>query len=485
MNNQDVTLFEEKIHQAVHLPEPSPEFADDLWAQIVELDHQKSKNPSKSRSGFLAGLQTLLSHKLSEPHFHRLQTGIVFTLVVLLAGILFFNTPSGRAVAQSILNFFTRSESNILPAPTEIPLVWVEQTPGVPAATVTPLPGPAFSDECGDYPNPRCTVAQIRSKVDFPIKELGVIPAPLYFVGATGEPDRVYIFYGTQDHSENLVLIEQPWIESSDQTPWIVGASAIVETVKIGSSTGEYVKGSFTYRSGETQEHWDADANNQILHWVEDGVFFQIINSGVQLDQDSFIALAGSLTTGPVTAELTPIPETNTQTSESYDLSTNYPLTIPEAEKMAGFKAALPSKLPGLLTLLGASFEPKQAVVSIFYLRSQDMGPTTDGLLLKEEIIPSDGQFDLSRFIILDKTEIENYASGILVGAIEKVQIGEIQGQYVEGTWHGTDCCGWVWEADPYLKRLRWQMNGMAFELLYMGMDIAKEDMILIAKSMK
>lgn len=481
MNNLETTPFEEKVYRAVRVPEPSQEFTGGLWAKIVELNQMESHDLSK-----FPGSIPLIRPKIliRKPFFHRFQIQIIMILVVLLVGILFFNTPSGRAVAQSILNFFTRSESNILPAPTEIPLVWVEQTPGVPAATVTPLPGPAFSDECGDYPDPKCNVAQIRSKVDFPIKELGVIPASMYFIGSTGEPDRVYIFYGTQDHSENLILIEQPWTGSSDQTPLIIGASAVVETVKIGNSTGEYVKGSFTYRSGETQEHWDADADNQILHWVDDGVFFQIINSGIQLDQDSFIDLAGSLTTEPVTVELTPVPETSTQSSESYDFSANYPLTIPEAEKIAGFKIAQPSKLPELLTLLGASIEPEQAVVSIFYLRSQDMGPTTDGLLLKEEIIPSDGRFELSSFVIGDKTEIDNYPPGILVGAIEKVQIGEIQGQYVEGTWHGTDCCGWVWKADPYLKRLHWQMKDTVFELLYMGMDITKEDMILIAKSM-
>lgn len=479
MNNQGTSFLEDKIRHATHLPEPSPEFANSLWAQIVELDHQKSNHLPEPRSSFLAGLQALLSRKLL--HFRRLQTGIVFTLAVLLVGVLLFATPAGRAFAQNILSFFTHNVSDTLPAPTEIPLAWVEQTPGVPAATATPWPGPAFSDECGDYSNPRCSIAQIRNKVNFSVKELGVIPAPLYFIGATGGPERVYITYNAPDHSSGLLLIEQPWAGSSDQAPLVVGASAVVETVKIGAATGEYVKGSFTYQSGESQEYWDANIDNQILRWVDNGVFFQMVYSGTQLDQKSFIALAGSLTTEPVAARMAPI----TPTSESYDFRTDFPLTVANAEKKAGFKLILPSRLPALLSLLGASFEPEQGLVSILYLRSQDMGFTTDGLLLKEEVIPSTGLYGLGSFIIGDKTQIDQYSSGTLVGTFEKVQIGEIPGQYVEGTWSGTDCCGWVWDPDPYLKRLRWQTNGMAFELSYTGTDITKEDLITIAKSMK
>ncbi|MFZ3070747.1 MAG: hypothetical protein WA110_06485 [Anaerolineaceae bacterium] len=483
MNNQGTALIEGKIRQVTRLPEPSPEFADALWAQIVELDRQKAINLPERQPTFLTRLKALWNR--TPPHFQGFRTGIVFTLMLLLAGIILFSTPGGRAMAQSVLSFFTRNANDTLPAPTEIPLVWVEQTPGVPAATATPWPGPAFSEECGDYSNPRCTIAQIRSKVDFTVKELGEIPVSMYFIGATGGPDRVYILYNTPDQSGILTLIEQPWAGSSDQVRLVIGASAVVETVKIGATTGEYVKGSFTYQSGESQEYWDANTGNQILRWVDNGVFFQIIYSGTQLDQESFIALAGSLTTEPVAARGTPVSETIPPTSEPYDLSADYPLTVAEAGNKAGFELAQPSKLPAFLSLLGASFEPEKGVVSILYLRSQDMGFTTDGLLLKEEIIPSTGLYDLGGFIIGDKTQIDQYSSGTLVGAFEKVQIGEIPGQYVEGTWHGTDCCGWVWDPDPYLKTLRWQTNGMAFELSYTGTDITKEDLLTIAKGMK
>lgn len=484
MNNQDISEFEKKLFQATHSPEPSPEFSNRLWAQIVEFDQQKSVNFPEPPMTFLSNLQALLSRKLFP--LRRRQTGSVLLLVIMLISFfLVFATPSGRALAQSILHFFTNNTSDVIPAPTEVPLVWVEQTPGMPAATATPLPGPAFSDECGGYPDPKCTIEQIRTKVNFPIKELSVIPTPMKFTGATGGPDSIFIVYGTQDLSGSLILIEQPWTGSSWQTGWDIGASAAVETVKIGDVTGEYIKGSFTYFSGETQEHWDADSDTQVLRWVNNGIFFHLENFGEQLEKSKFIAITDGLTSEPVNVGAIPESGTIIPTAESYNPNEDYSLTVAEAEKISGFKITQPSKLPIFLSLLGASVDPEQKVVSIFYLRSQDMGPTTNGLLLKEEITPPTGKYYLSNFVIGDKTEVEKYSPGMIVGAIEEVQIGKITGQYVEGAWHGTDCCGWAWDSDPYLKRLRWQENGVAFELSYMGMDITKEDMIAIAVNMK
>jgi hypothetical protein len=86
--------------------------------------------------------------------------------------------------------------------------------------------------------------------------------------------------------------------------------------------------------------------------------------------------------------------------------------------------------------------------------------------------------------IIVDKTEFDKHPD-IVVGAFEEVQIGGVTGQYVQGGWH-SDCCGWIWGAEPFLKRLRWQKDGMAFEITAMNMnDLTKEDMIAIAESIK
>lgn len=70
--------------------------------------------------------------------------------------------------------------------------------------------------------------------------------------------------------------------------------------------------------------------------------------------------------------------------------------------------------------------------------------------------------------------------------AVQEVSIAGVYGEYVEGVWNLTEQ-GPVWEADLYLKTMRWQNNGMAFELMYMGPPdtLSKQDMIAIAESMR
>ncbi len=64
---------------------------------------------------------------------------------------------------------------------------------------------------------------------------------------------------------------------------------------------------------------------------------------------------------------------------------------------------------------------------------------------------------------------------------MQTVKIGDVTGQYVEGMWEN----GWEWVPDPYIKRMRWQANGRAYEFYYTGMEITKEDLIVMAESMK
>ena len=485
MNNQEFSQFEEKILQAVQLPEPGMAFSDKLWNQIVDIDHLKTHPYTSPQRGKSVGLNVPAPGRW--PFYRNSLSRMVLILAIFLAGIIFlFATPTGVAWAQSVITFFTRATSDTEPAPTSIPLVWVAQTPGVPAATTTPqptLPGPAFHGQCGEsIIAARCTVEQIRAKVKFPVKELGTIPEAMTFKGANGGPDEIFIIYDTADHSGGLILDELPWDGGPIQNKYKIGASAVLETVKIGNTTGEYVKGSFGYIAGEALAHWNADADTQVLQWVEDGVFIRMQSFGKHLNHDQFIALASSLTDKPVVVKMTPTLGKVTPTDEPFDFHTRFPLTLPEAEKKAGFKLLAPSSLPEALSFFGARYDPEQKVTTLFYILKDGF---TDGLSVSEEIIPTSGVTYLGPFVIGDKTIMDKYPHGTVVGHFDKVQIGKINGEYSEGVFKGTDCCGWQWEADPYLKTLRWQMNGKAFELQYMGMSLDKEDLLKIAVSMK
>jgi len=451
----------------------------------ARLQASDSKQPQR---GFSTKTQTI-----STKTFHpAARIAAIIVLALLFAGAVFLITPQGHAWAQSLLRFFTRSQSNSIPAPTEVPLVWVEQTPGVPAAIPSPLPtltGAAFSSECGDYRSPRCSVEQMRSKVKFPVKELGVLPASMVFVGATGGPDQVYISYDTQDHKGFLFLTQAPWTGSAEQTAWKIGPNAVVETVQIGSLTGEYMKGSFGYRSGETQETWNENSGIQNLRLVDQGVYIVLQYFGLdgQFDRDGMVKLAESLTTNPVSALSTPVPSltpTPTSIPPTPEPAYQFILSIAEAGKKAGFSARAPTYLPENLAYKGASYDPGTNFVGLSFNYNNSNNPdATDGLMFREELVPKTNGCNLCVFKVGVGADVwtDMYVSIVPKDSIVTVQIGGVTGQYVEGMWEN----GWVWVPDSYAKRMRWQANGVAYEFFYMGMEITKEDMIAIAKSMK
>ena len=400
-----------------------------------------------------------------------------------------FATPQGQAFAQSLLHFFTRTQGDTIPAPTGQPLRWVDRTtPGAP--TLTPLPSPtgfAFADDCGNLPILKCSIEQIRGKVHFTIKELGTIPAGLYFVGATGGPQMIIIVYDSPDHSGALSLVEQPWTGSPEQTNWQIGASAVVETATVGNVSGEYVKGSYGYTAGDTNEVWDPTMDTQSLHWVEDGVFFQMSASGPQLDKTAFIALAESLTTRPVSAGSPPMP-TETPDTETYAKAYVPPLTVVEAGKQAGFDIREPTLLPEFLLLKGAAYKEQDKIATVSYQSESAYSQGfMNGLYLSEQVAPNPDDCKLCGILVGDNTAMDKDPFHMIVSPksnLETVQIGALTGQYVEGHWIRPDCCGWVWTAED-LKTLRWWKNGVAFELIELGTGMTKADVIAIAESMK
>jgi hypothetical protein len=142
--------------------------------------------------------------------------------------------------------------------------------------------------------------------------------------------------------------------------------------------------------------------------------------------------------------------------------------TVNEVEEQSGFKIKEPSWLPENLKLVGATYDPVRSLVRIFYRLEE-----TNGLVLKEEYFDRPDSCALCN-------EVGASAN------VEIVQIGSVTGEYVQGVWKLTDN-GPVWENDPYLQTLRWQLEGMAFELQFMGPPdrLTKEDLVKIAKSLE
>lgn len=453
----------------------------DLWPALRSQYETRKAHPKGD-----------FSMKRSFANNRRLVFVAVPILAVIFVAVALLITPQGRAWARSAMQFFTRTQSDTIPAPTSEPLAWVEQTPGVPAPTSTPLPPQAvFAAECGDYRAPHCSIEQIRSKVDFTVQELASLPAGMYFIGATGGPQEAFITYDSGDHSRFIALIEQPWTGSAEQKGFEVAPGVVVESVPIGGVTGEYVKGSFGYMAGETVETWMPDTGQETLKWSDQGVYYSImyISHSIPLGKDRLAVLAESLTTAPVSANLTPLHATATEipTLDPNRWNAAFPLTPAQASQQAGFDVLVPSKMPASLTFIGVRYDGDHNLVSLFYLL--DCGNCDNAMYLIEQPAPNGENCDFCGFLVGDSAAADANYPRETVGTnatIETVQIGNGTGQYVKGDWVSNNVTGFEWSNDDYpTQRLLWEKDGMAY-FLYDGTwgGLAKEDLITIAESM-
>jgi hypothetical protein len=471
--------------------EAAPSAEIDLWEGI----HRRI---ASSESQFRQGEPLMKSNFAQKTIFRRLALA---TLALVFAFAILFATPQGRAWAQEIIHFFTRAGSDTLPY-TPKALVWVDATAS--ALPPTPTPMAAFAADCGDFDVPKCSVEQIRAKVDFPVKQLGITPEGMRFVGATGGPDYVEILYDNGIYAWGVSIDEAPWTGNSVLTKWQIGASAVVETVRVGTVSGEYVKGAFvvphtdplvTPAPGANNQVWDAHAGMQILHWVDRGIFFSMEQWGPAaiLDKTGIIALAESLTTGPVSASLTPLPATETPlpTVVKKD-GILYDLSVSQASQQAGFAVLQPQRLPDILSFAGAAWQPEDQIVRIFYLDHVEGLPNLYGLTLSQQLVSHGAGCPLCGIFVGDYGDLVKSKSGVVVGpaaVIQTVKIGDLTGQYVEGQWMQTGNF-FTWVPGPFGKTLCWQANGRAFELQYSGftinnvVPISQADLITIAEGM-
>ncbi|MFN8384385.1 MAG: DUF4367 domain-containing protein [Anaerolineales bacterium] len=434
---------------------------------------------------------TQQGEKMNTTKPRRMARAVLITLMIVVLLALAFITPQGRAFAQSILQFFVRTESDAIPVPTQEPVTWVDVTPNMPAVTKTPQPAIAiFANDCGDYGSPTCTVEQIRSKVDFTVKEPASIPEGLYFVGATGGPDSIYLLYYYENQSGSLSVTVERWAGTPSPQTDIIGASAIVEEVNIDGLTGEYFKGIFVSESEGSVATWDPNFGVETLRWVDNGISYTMQYSypSAALEKEGMAALAESMTTEPVAKQPMPVP---TEDPYLWDPSNTYNLSVPQAEQQAGFKLLLPTRLPEIFSFIGASYDAEHGIVTAFYLLDQNLyGPTAEGITLRQQIAPDPANCFLCDISIGDYNAVKegnpDYVMVVPANAnLEIVQIGTATGKYIQGVWSGTDCCGWQWDPTPPAKTLRWWSDGMAFEMIYFGENIDKADMITIAESVK
>ncbi len=205
-------------------------------------------------------------------------------IVALLAAALL--TPQGRALSQSILQFFTRVEDTTIPEP--------------PTQAAAGEPDP--SAPTAEPPAPLISVAEAEALIGFDIAELPTVPDGLDYLGVRLYGETASVEYQTPDYRGHLLIKQSQ--SGLLQSNWdSVPAGAIIP-VKIGELDGEFTQGRFVVYAGDTAATWEPNAPILRLRWVQDGVWFEMAKSGyaetlAYLDQAGLIELAESLTVKP------------------------------------------------------------------------------------------------------------------------------------------------------------------------------------------
>jgi hypothetical protein len=144
-------------------------------------------------------------------------------------------------------------------------------------------------------------------------------------------------------------------------------------------------------------------------------------------------------------------------------------LSVQDAEILADYDVLSLMEIPDEMEFIGASYDAPHHIVA------QAFGHETniELSLWQQPIKFNQACGDIRNFC-------DNMLGGNLVGPsanVENIQINSLTGEYVEGTWKLTDN-GPIWESDPYIKTLRWQTKDMTFELVYMGNEFSRDDLI-------
>jgi hypothetical protein len=303
-------------------------------------------------------------------------------------------------------------------------------------------------------------LAEARKVAAFDVQELPSTPQGMVFQGATATSGSITLQYASEEQGAGTLSIN----ESLTGENWEEFPTEAMTEIHVGEVDAELIKGAYIFRPGDASGTWNADVNIMHLRWSQNGVWFEILLTGggvgslAHLDQDGLIALAESMMEGP------------------------FSLEIAEAEALAGFDVLKPTWVPEALSFKGAAFESKEwqrkqnTVRTFYFFSSDEYGPglESNGVILTQQPIES----------------VEDCEICDLIGPtaeVQTVQIGGSTGEYVLGVWKADDSGNWIWEDEPYLQRLRWQANGVAFELLYMGPPeaVTKADLVAIAESLK
>lgn len=254
-----------------------PKAKINLWqgivSRIVNVSEKKSKQSSRSETTF----------NLNQNRSQSLRKVTAISLVALLVVGLFFISPQGQGLAQNILRFFTRGESN------HLPIQDFQKTP--PSNAINPTSDPASIIYA------EMSINEVQQQAAFKVFVPAVIPEKFKFSGASfdKESNSVRIFY--QLFETNGLILRQE-LNPMDDTCILcgkIGADGAIQEVSINGIYGEYVEG--VWKLTESGPVWEPDPYLKTMRWQQGEMAFELLYMGPPetLSLEEMIAIAKSI----------------------------------------------------------------------------------------------------------------------------------------------------------------------------------------------
>ncbi len=374
---------------------------------------------------------------------------------LLLAGAIFLMTPSGKAAAESLFQFF-RNE----PASQRPPQVVVQRE------TELPTWAPAQNQ-----PSETSTLEPQIIVLDDFISDLTVEEAEKlagFAVTGTQQMPEGYLHYGVAYNQRTQGVIQtftwdgKPGGEiiflsqqlSAEVEP--VGQDAEIQAIKLGETRVEVVAGCWFQLPGSSMETWEADAPVYTYRWLKDGFHYSlmfVINepSGPgYLSEENRLTLVKLLTGN---AEEVP---------EYWNLNN---LSLEDAREVTDFSAIVPTReFPGL-SFDRAVYEPENR--RLVFLYEPDGSPFS----LRIFEIPLPGQTE---------TDYSNYPPD----SVEEVMVGGypatlVRGAMVDGKYDPNFSISLSWKTETVFINLFLRAMGESLP------DVPVDVLVNFAEGMK
>ncbi len=389
---------------------------------------------------------------------------VILYLTIFSLCIFFTFTPQGRAIAQTLLQFFTGTDQQSFPLSEEELAVFYSPVPTYVLSLIEVTPQPSLSssgDNCSDpetIGTYTCEIHQTETQLDMDLKEFSLIPPGWSFMDVY-VPLRNYVSINYQSSGGYLTL-RQGTGDFPTASDWEKVPTSAVQQVKIGEYQGEYVKGHFALRNGAQEVTWETDGAIQRIRWKEGERWFEIHQEGDPnltgfADQQALIELATNMVYKPVQVD-----------QINFDFIPNIAL----AESVSGFDIKQPTLLPKDITFDYATYDPEIHSVTLIY--------GYQSLRIVQTPIES---------ALIKKLNIYNYK------IVEAVKVGEANGQFGISPAKKT-----IWDSamppvfpiDNSYSVLLWQKDGMVYQVYFdhsfsSGGDLTKNQMIQMAENLR